>query len=192
MHFHSTFFVNKGLLEEIIVFTIVRMPKLLIKGANGIEMHIECDEATKECLISGDTDPQLKDMIVKMLIAQQCPEPTVSPALEGTFQRTPSATSSVDNSNPKSQATPQLKAPGSSSFTPPCPSPPVAPPPSSASCSSSSSDEISAASVHVWKDKQEDMLVHLRHERQDLFEKNPEIMELYGTKYQKICPTFFT
>ncbi|XP_055997143.1 uncharacterized protein LOC125646359 [Ostrea edulis] len=133
------------------------MPKLLIKGANGIEMHIECDEATKQCLISGDTDPQLKDMIVKMLIAQQCPEPTVS---------TPSATSSVNNSNPKTQATPH--------------------------------DEISAASVHVWKDKQEDMLVHLRHERQDLFEKKPRnhgtlwnliAKDLSNIFHMKITPT---
>lgn len=118
-----------------------------------------------------------------MLIAKQCPEPTVS---------TPSATSSVDNSNPKSQATPQLKAPGSSSFTPPCPSPPVAPPPSSASCTHPQVMKYQLPVCMCGKINRRICLFTCVMRGKTCLKKNPEIMELYGTKYQKICPTFFT
>ncbi|XP_062577538.1 spore germination protein 270-11-like [Saccostrea cucullata] len=152
------------------------MPKLIIKGANGIQLDIECDEATKQSLLSGDTDPQLKDMIVQMLIKQQRPEPQASLGLAKTLQQstqgTPSATSSTGNSNPKSQL--KASVPGSSSTSP---LQPAAPPHSSAS--PSSSDESLNAGVHLWTDKQEDLLVHLRHDRQDLFEKNKNHVSLW-------------
>lgn len=51
------------------------MPKLLIKGANGASFSIICDENVQQQLLSPDADPRLKDMIVKMLIEQQKPEP---------------------------------------------------------------------------------------------------------------------
>ncbi|XP_062596161.1 uncharacterized protein LOC134257579 [Saccostrea cucullata] len=114
------------------------MPKLIIKGANGIQLDIECDEATRQSLLSGDTDPQLKDMIVQMLIEQQRPEPQASLGF---------------------------------------PLQPTAPPLSSAS--PSSGDESLNAGLHLWTDKQENLLVHLRHDRQDLFEKNKNHVSLW-------------
>lgn len=51
------------------------MPKLLIKGANGASFSVICNENVQQQLLSPDADPRLKDMIVKMLIEQQKPEP---------------------------------------------------------------------------------------------------------------------
>lgn len=128
--------------------------------------------------------------MVHQLITQQCPEPKVlaTPTLKA-------ALPTSCKSPPPSQV-PPVDPPLSSdpSSPPPSPVPPVAPPPSSASCYSSS-DEISA--VHVWKEKQEDLLVHLRHERQDLFEKNRNhgtlwnqiARDLTNTFHIKITPT---
>lgn len=127
--------------------------------------------------------------MVHQLITQQCPEPKVlaTPTLKA-------ALPTSCKSPPPSQV-PPVDPPLSSdpSSPPPSPVPPVAPSPSSASCYSSS-DEISA--VHVWKEKQ-DLLVHLRHERQDLFEKNRNhgtlwnqiARDLTNTFHIKITPT---
>ena len=103
-------------------------------------------------------------------------------ATQSAAQRISSATSREFELDLISFATPTLKAalPTSCKSPPPSLVLPVAPPPLSASCYSSS-DEISA--VHVLKDKQEDLLVHLRHERQDLFEKHKN----HGTLWNQIA-----
>lgn len=129
------------------------MPKPLIKGANGASFSIICDENVQQQLLSPDADPRLKDMIVKMLIEQQKPEP-------------------------------QFDKP-----------PPPAPPPTSQSDTAETDSPSSSESVgyvHVWKDKEEDMLVHLRHERQDLFLKSRNHGVLWQEISKELSQTFKT
>jgi hypothetical protein len=47
-------------------------------------------------------------------------------------------------------------------------------------------------SLHVWKDKEEDMLVHLRHEQQDLFSKTRNHNRLWHNIAEELCKTFQT
>ena len=68
--------------------------------------------------------------------------------------------------------------------------PPPAPPPTSQSDtaetdSTSSSESVSCS--HVWKEKEEDTLVHLRHERQDLkkTKKNKKSLHIMAGNFRR-------
>lgn len=73
--------------------------------------------------------------------------------------------------------------------------PPPAPPPTSQSDTAETdytSSSESTGCLHVWKEKEEDMLVHLRHERQDLFLKTRNHSTLWQEISEELCKTFKT
>ena len=73
--------------------------------------------------------------------------------------------------------------------------PPPAPPPTSQSDTAETdytSSSESTGCLHVWKEKEEDMLVHLRHERQDLFLKTRNHSTLWQEISEELCRTFKT
>ncbi|XP_062575314.1 uncharacterized protein LOC134237229 isoform X2 [Saccostrea cucullata] len=136
------------------------MPRLVIKGTNGTSFTLVCDEHVKNQLLSPDIDPALKDMVVKMLIENQKPVPQ--------FQRPP----------------PPAPPPSSQSEETDFPSTSESVPSTSESVPSTSESAPSTSGyVHVWNEKEEDMLVHLRHERQDLFLKTRN----HGILWQEIA-----
>lgn len=75
--------------------------------------------------------------------------------------------------------------------TPPPPAPPTTSQSDTAETDSTSSSE-STGCLHVWKEKEEDMLVHLRHERQDLFLKTRNHSTLWQEISEELCKTFKT
>ena len=68
--------------------------------------------------------------------------------------------------------------------TPPPPAPPTTSQSDTAETDSTSSSE-STGCLHVWKEKEEDMLVHLRHERQDLSFKNKKSMHIMAGTFRR-------
>ncbi|XP_062598586.1 uncharacterized protein LOC134260015 [Saccostrea cucullata] len=139
------------------------MPRFVIKGTNGTSFTLVCDEHVKNQLLSPDIDPALKDMVVKMLIENQKPVPQ--------FQRPPPPAPPPSSQSEETDFPSTSESAHSTSES--VPSTPESAP---------STSESVPGYVHVWKDKEEDMLVHLRHERQDLFLKTRN----HGILWQEI------
>ncbi|XP_076081362.1 uncharacterized protein LOC143052257 [Mytilus galloprovincialis] len=148
------------------------------KTKEGTDYKLQCTDDIAKILLSKDTDPAVKEIIVNglMPLAQVDMHSNTSPDDMASASSYHADTQSTSSCNPDTPSTSSCNAdtPSTSSFNADTPS----------TCTSSTSN------IHLWTDKQEDMLVHLRHERHDAFGKTRNHNTLWKDIANEINSTF--
>ncbi|CAG2199016.1 unnamed protein product [Mytilus edulis] len=158
----------------------LRMKTIIMKSKTkeGTDYKLQCTDDIAKILLSKDTDPAVKEIIVNglMPLAQVDMHSNTSPDDMASASSYHTDTPSTSSCNAETPSTSSFNAdtPSTSSFNADTPS----------TCTSSTSN------IHLWTDKQEDMLVHLRHERHDAFGKTRNHNTLWKDIANEINSTF--
>ncbi|CAG2192934.1 unnamed protein product [Mytilus edulis] len=134
-----------------------RMKTIIMKSKTkeGTDYKLQCTDDIAKILLSKDTDPAVKEIIVNDLM------PLAQVDMHSNTSPDDMASTSSDNADTPSTSSCNADTPSTSSCN------------AETSCNTDtpSACTSSTSNIHLWTDKQEDMLVHIRHERPDAFGK---------------------